>query len=42
MRIACAGGVAIFNKGIDLWGSRWILNLRVEIKASRLIWCQEL
>jgi hypothetical protein len=42
MKIACAGGVAIFNTGIDAWGSRLILNLKVEIKASGLIWCQEL
>ena len=42
MRIACAGGVAIFDKGVDAWSSRLILNLKVEIKVSRIIWCQEL
>ena len=42
MRIAYAGGVAIFYKGVDAWSSGLILNLEVEIKASRLIWCQEL
>ena len=35
MRIAYAGGAAIFDKGVDAWGSRLILNLEVEIKASR-------
>ena len=35
MRIACAGRVAIFNKGVDAWSSRLILNLKVEVKVSR-------
>ena len=35
MRIAYAGGVAIFDRGVDAWSSRLILNLEVEIKASR-------
>ena len=37
MRIAYAGGVAMSDKSVDAWSSRLILNLEVEIKASRLI-----
>ena len=35
MRIVYVGGVAIFDKGVDAWSSRLILNLEVEVKASR-------
>ena len=31
MRIAYAGGVAIFDKGVNTWSSRLILNPEVEI-----------